>query len=167
VRNALPAIKAQLRQSGWTPTVRCWGGKRLDWGKEQIARAKKLGQLPQIVVVALGTNDMRWIDRSRTRARMSALVAQIGRDRTIFWVDTYAGNADRFTRSKQRWFNAEVRRLADRNPNMHVIPWGSRADRAGVRFVDGLHFRPRDYRYMAGLIAEELDRVAGTPASDG
>lgn len=167
IRNALPAVTSQLRQSGWTPTIRCWGGKRLDWGREQIARAKKLGNLPQIVVIALGTNDMRWIDRNVTRARMSALVKQIGPDRAIFWVDTYAGNADRFTRSKQRWFNAEVRRLADRNPQMHVIPWGSRASRAGVRFVDGLHFRPRDYRYMADLIVDELDRVVGAPAPAG
>jgi lysophospholipase L1-like esterase len=167
IRNALTAVKAQLRQSGWTPTIRCWGGKRLDWGRDQIARAKKLGNLPQIVVIALGTNDMRWIDRGRTRERMAALVRQLGPERTVFWVDTYAGNADRFTTTKQRWFNAEVRRLAQRNPRMHVIPWGSRASRAGVRFVDGLHFRPRDYRFMADLIVDEIDRVVEVPIPAG
>lgn len=167
IRNASSALKAQLRQSGWTPTVRCWGGKRLDWGREQIARARKLGNLPPVVVIALGTNDMRWIDRGRTRERMSALIRQIGPERTILWVDTYAGNADRFTRAKQKWFNAEVRRLAQRNPQMHVVPWGSRASRAGVRFVDGLHFRSRDYRFMADLIVDELDRVVGVPGTAG
>jgi hypothetical protein len=138
MRRAAPIVKAQLKKLGWTPTIRCWGGKRLDWGREQIARAKKLNQLPDNVVIALGTNDMRWIDRRVTRARMSAIVDQIGPKRNIYWVDTYAQNAERFTKAKQKWFNEEVRELARRNPNVHVVPFGSDAKASGVRFVDGL-----------------------------
>ena len=160
IRNAGSEVKAQLKNSGWTPTVRCWGGKRLDWGREQIARAKKLNQLPDNVVIALGTNDMRWIDRRVTRSRMAALVDQIGPKRNIYWVDTYAQNADRFTKAKQKWFNDEVQKLARKHPNVHVVPFGSGAKASGVRFVDGLHFRSVDYRSMAKLIAEELDKVA-------
>jgi hypothetical protein len=160
MRKAASAVKAQLKISGWTPTVRCWGGKRLDWGREQIARAKKLNQLPENVVIALGTNDMRWIDRRVTRSRMAALIDQIGPKRNIYWVDTYARNADRFTKDKQTWFNEEVRKLALKHPNVHVVPFGSGAKTSGVRFVDGLHFRAVDYRSMAKLIAEELDKVA-------
>ncbi len=165
VRKAASAVKTELKNSGWTPTVRCWGGKRLDWGKEQIARAKKLNQLPDNVVIALGTNDMRWIDRQVTRTRMAALIDQIGPKRNIYWVDTYARNADRFTKAKQTWFNEEVQKLARKHPNVHVVPFGSGAKTSGVRFVDGLHFRAVDYRSMAKLIAEELGKVAGATSS--
>jgi lysophospholipase L1-like esterase len=159
IRNAASEVKVQLKKSGWTPTVRCWGGKRLDWGRAQVARAKKLNQLPENVVIALGTNDMRWIDRRVTRSRMAALVDQIGPKRNIFWVETYAGNADRFSKSKQKWFNDEVRKLARKHPNVRVVPWESGARRSGVRFVDGLHYRGVDYRLMVKFIADELNSV--------
>ncbi len=164
IRNSASEVKFQLKKSGWTPTVRCWGGKRLDWGRAQVARAKKLNQLPENVVIALGTNDMRWIDRRVTRSRMAALVDQIGPKRNIFWVETYAGNADRFSKSKQKWFNDEVRKLARKHPNVRVVPWGSEARSSGVRFVDGLHYRAVDYRLMAKFIADELNSVL--PAAD-
>lgn len=160
MRKAAPIVKAQLKKSGWTPTVRCWGGKRLDWGREQIARAKKLNQLPKNVVIALGTNDMRWVDRRVTRERMTAIVDQIGPNRNIFWVDTYAQNAERFTKAKQKWFNEEVRKLARKYPNVHVVPFGSSAKSLGVKFVDGLHFRPVDYLTLGRLIVAELGSVA-------
>jgi len=160
IRKAASEVKAQLKRSGWTPTVRCWGGKRLDWGRAQVARAKKLNQLPENVVIALGTNDMRWIDRRVTRSRMADLIAQIGPKRNVFWVDTYAGNSDRFSKAKQNWFNSEVRKLARKHPNVHVVPWGSEAKSSGVRFVDGLHYRPVDYRFLAKLITGELDNVS-------
>ncbi len=35
-RNGRKPLKRALREDGWTPTVRCFGGKRLDWA---IARA--------------------------------------------------------------------------------------------------------------------------------
>lgn len=162
IRRAAPIVKAQLKNSGWTPTVRCWGGKRLDWGREQIARAKKLNQLPDNVVIALGTNDMRWVDRRVTRARMNALIEQLGPKRNIFWVDTYAQNADRFTKAKEKWFNDEVRKLARKHPNVRVVPFGSDAKSLGVKFVDGLHFRPVDYRTLGSLIVDGLGSVAAT-----
>lgn len=162
IRNSASALKSRLRESGWTPTIRCWGGKRLDWASEQVSRAKRLDQLPNIVVIALGTNDMRWINRSTTRARMDGLIKQLGPQRTIAWVDTYANNSDRFTTSKQKWFNKQVRRLARQHPNVHAVKWGAAAKRNDVRFVDGLHFRSQDYRLMADVLTDQVDRLAGT-----
>lgn len=145
-----------LRAKGWNPTIRCWGGTRLDWARDQIREAKRADQLPSLVVVALGTNDMRWIDRSRTRARMQSLVDAIGPQRRILWVDTYASGGDRFTKAKQRWFNNEVRRLARENPNVVVAPWGEFAKRAKVRFRDALHYNAAGERAWAGFVADAL-----------
>ena len=76
VREAKGVIVCGLRSSGWTPTIRCFGGKRLDWALGQIDRACAQGQLPEVVVIVMGTNDMRWIDPSTTRARMGRVARE-------------------------------------------------------------------------------------------
>ena len=35
-RNSRTILRKSLRKSGWNPTIRCFGGKRLDWGMSQI-----------------------------------------------------------------------------------------------------------------------------------
>lgn len=161
VRESRTKLMSLLRQSGWTPTVRCWGGKRLDWVSNQISRAKKLDQLPRTVVVVVGTNDMRWMSRPVTKVRMRQLVEQLGPRRTILWVNTYASGADHFTRPKERWFNRQLRKMARERDNMTIVNWSGIARARGVRFDDGLHYRPKGRRMMAEVIADALNRTAG------
>lgn len=154
-------LTRKLRHDGWTPTVRCFGGKRLDWAIAQAKRAKQIDQLPETVVVAIGTNDMRWIDRRITRDRMETLIDELGPGRTVLWVDTYASGGDRFTRPKERWFNRQVRQLAKKYPNVHRVDWGDYARESGVRFADALHYNAAGTRAWAARVADEVTRVAG------
>lgn len=163
-RNGREPLTRQLRRDGWTPTVRCFGGKRLDWAIAQAQRAKELGQLPQTVVIAIGTNDMRWIDRATTQARMRTLLKVLGKKRTVFWVDTYASGGDRFTRAKERWFNRQVRQLASQRDNVHLIDWGDYARANKVAFADALHYTSAGTRTWARRVADEVTRVAGAPS---
>jgi len=160
-RNARTPLTRKLRKSGWTPTVRCFGGKRLDWAIAQAKRAKEIDQLPDTVVIAIGTNDMRWIDRGTTKARMRQLLDVLGDKRTVLWVDTYASGGDRFTRSKEKWFNRQVKRLARDNDNLYRIVWGPYARKQGVRFADALHYNAAGERAWADRVVQVLNSRAG------
>ena len=166
VRESRTKLMTLLKQSGWTPTVRCWGGKRVDWVSDQISRAKKLDQLPNVVIVVVGTNDMRWMSRPQTKLRMRELVKQIGPQREILWVNTYSSGGDRFTRPKERWFNRQLRKVAREHANLTIVNWSGIARARGVRFEDGLHYRPKGRRIMAEVIADALNRTAGTGNSE-
>lgn len=159
-RNGRAPLKRKLRADGWTPTVRCFGGKRLDWAIAQAKRAKQLGQLPDTVVIAIGTNDMRWIDRRTTQARMKELMRVLGKKRTVLWVDTYASGGDRFTRSKEKWFNRQVKSLAQQRKNLHHVVWGNWARANDVRFADALHYTTSGTRTWAHRVADEVSRIA-------
>jgi len=159
-RNGRAPLKRQLRADGWTPTVRCFGGKRLDWAIAQAKRAKQLGQLPDTVVIAIGANDMRWIDRRTTQARMKELMRVLGKKRTVLWVDTYASGGDRFTRSKEKWFNRQVKSLAQQRENLHHVVWGNWARANDVPFADALHYTTSGTRTWAHRVADEVSRIA-------
>lgn len=164
-RNARKPLSRQLRKDGWTPTIRCFGGKRLDWAIAQAKRAKQINQLSDTVVIAIGTNDMRWIDRATTKARMRELIKVLGKQRTVFWVDTYASGGDRFTRDKERWFNRQVKQLAAEHENLHRIGWGNYARANGVRFADALHYTSAGERTWAKRVADQVTAIAGLPES--
>lgn len=161
-RNGRDALTRQLRQDGWTPTIRCFGGKRLDWAIAQAKRAKQIDQLPNTVVIAIGTNDMRWIDRDVTQARMRELLRVLGRERTVLWVDTYASGGDRFTRNKERWFNRQVKQLAAQRENVHRISWGNYARANGVQFADALHYTAAGSRTWAKRVTDRVSAIAGS-----
>lgn len=159
-RNGRQPLKKALRLDGWTPTVRCFGGKRLDWAIAQAKRAKQLDQLPDTVVIAIGTNDMRWIDRGTTASRMKELMKVLGKKRTVLWVDTYASGGDRFTRAKEKWFNRQVKELAADRKNLHHVVWGNWARRNDVPFADALHYTSSGTRTWAQRVASQVTRFA-------
>jgi len=152
----------ELRASGWTPTVRCWGGKRLDWASAQIARAKKLDQLPGVVVLAFGTNDMRWISRSVTEQRVEQVLDQLGPNRSVLWVNTLASpwGGDRFSRAKQRWFNRMLERVAKKHPNLQVLDWAAFGLANKVRFSSSLHLDARGNRLRAKFVTDQVNAIA-------
>lgn len=160
-RNGRRPLKQDLKADGWTPTVRCFGGKRLDWAIAQAKRAKQLDQLPDTVVIAIGTNDMRWIDRGTTRSRMRELMKVLGKKRTVLWVDTYASGGDRFTRAKEKWFNRQVKELAAERENLHHVVWGRYARSRDVPFADALHYTRSGTQTWAQRVADEVSRIAG------
>jgi len=153
-----------MRASGWTPTFRCWGSKRLDWGLAQVRRAKELDQLPGHVVMALGTNDISWESRSTNERRVREMLRLLGKQRQVLWLDvdtTYSN----FSIAAADWFNAMIRRVANEYPNVKVVPWKRTARTAGVKRPDGIHYGPDGYRLRAQTVVEALNAAARPSAS--
>ena len=144
-RESQGSLHKLLRKSGWNPTIRCFGGKRLDWALDQIRDQKSWRGMPDHVVIAMGTNDMRWIDRSVTEARIRAVIKALGPNRKVIWINTFGGNGDRFSKEKQRWFNTTLERIVSKRANVSVLPWDSIATRADVDLVDPLHYSRSGY----------------------
>jgi hypothetical protein len=163
-RDSREATLRQLRQDGWNPMIRCWGGKRMDWGVAQVKRARKLGQLPQTVVVALGTNDLWRAPTRATRASMGRLLDEIGPYRTVIWVNLHFDGGIAPSRKREQWFNEQLLREARDRPNLIVLDWADTARSQGVRTRDGVHYRTAGSRARARAIAEALR--ATLPADD-
>lgn len=158
-RESLEVMDRRLRASGWTPTFRCWGSKRLDWGLAQLARAKKLGQVPEHVIVALGTNDVSWVDPATTERRVRTMLDRLGEKRQVLWVDLDVAYSD-FSSRRADWFNGMIRRVAKDRPNVTVVPWERIARSAKAGRFDGIHYGPRGYRLRGQEIAKALDARA-------
>jgi lysophospholipase L1-like esterase len=161
-RDALPALERVLTRDGWNPTVRCWGGKRLDWGIDQVRRAKALDQLPDTVVLALGTNDMWRVAPRLTRTRIDQMLQALGPKRTVFWVNLHFDGGLAPSRAKETWFNNELVRQTKRRPNLTVIDWAGTARAAGVRTRDGVHYPVAGSQARAAAIATALADFATT-----
>jgi len=161
-RDALPALERALARDGWNPTVRCWGGKRLDWGISQVRRARALDQLPETVVLALGTNDMWRVSPSVTRKRMDQILNILGPKRTVLWVNLHFDGGIAPSRAKEAWFNDQLARQAKQRPNLTVIDWAGTARSAGVRTRDGVHYPVLGSRARAEAIAAALAESAAT-----
>lgn len=147
-----------MRTSGWTPTFRCWGSRRLDWGLAQVARARQLGQLPSVVMLALGTNDISWETPQTTERRVRLLLDRLGPKRQVIWVDLHLTRSA-WLNARADWFNAMIRRLADRRRNLTVVPWHRIARAHGIHGWDGIHYGPSGYRLRARTLIAALDAV--------
>lgn len=158
-RESRVATAKRLRASGWTPTFRCWGSRRLDWGIAQVRRAKELGQLPGVVVMALGTNDASWEPLATTQERVRTLMGILGPKRQVLWVDLDVDYSS-YSASRALWINDMIRREAASRENLTVVPWRriARAERAGR--YDGIHYGPAGYRLRAAVVAEAVDDLA-------
>jgi hypothetical protein len=154
-----------LRKSGWNPTVRCFGGKRLDWAISQVKAQRKWRGLPQTVIIAMGTNDVRWISGSVTKKRIYSLVDSLGPNRDILWVNAYGRNGDRFSKVKQVWLNKTLETVAKQRPNMAVMRWDQIASQAGIGFSSPIHYNKAGFRFRAEQVVAELNARFGSAPS--
>jgi lysophospholipase L1-like esterase len=145
-----------MRRHGWTPTFRCWGSRRLDWGIDQVVRSRRLGQLPGHVIVALGTNDISWETPETTERRVRTLLDRLGPSRTVLWVDLHLTRSA-WLDARAAWFNDLLRRLAKERPNLTVVGWHTVARAHGIRGWDGIHYGPYGYRLRAATVLRALD----------
>lgn len=159
-RDARPWITQALRADGWTPTIRCWGGKRLDWGISQARRARALKQLPNTVVIALGTNDMSYIDSNTTRRRVVEILDLLGPNRTVVWINTHFSGGVAPSRAREAWFNGLLVDQARERDNLVVLDWAQYARQNGVQSRDGVHYRPAGSRARAEALRAVLADVA-------
>jgi hypothetical protein len=147
-----------MHRSGWTPTFRCWGSKRLDWGLDQVARARDLRQLPQVVILALGTNDISWETPQTTERRVRQLIRELGPRRQVLWVDLHLTRSA-WLDARADWFNDLLHRLARTHRNLTVVSWHAMARAHGIRGWDGIHYGPSGYRLRAHTVLAALNEV--------
>jgi hypothetical protein len=155
-RESRTVMAKGMRGDGWTPTFRCWGSRRLDWGIDQVVRSRQLRQLPKHVIIALGTNDISWETPATTERRVRALLDRLGPHRTVLWVDLHLTRSA-WLDARAAWFNALLRRLEKQRPNLTVVDWHRVARANGIRGWDGIHYGPFGYRLRAQTVLRALD----------
>lgn len=169
IRDTRPQLEGALSEAGWVPTVRCWGAKGTDWGVTQVKRARQLKQLPDRVVVSLGTNDIWWLGVPMDVA-VDQMMRALGPKREVYWVNLWFGevgfaNYDRLPRPTKA--NRVLRAKAKEYPNLRIINFATAfrsAARAGkgVGWADGIHLNAAGYRLRTQLIVNALG-----PAGEG
>jgi hypothetical protein len=160
-RDSRSMLTKSLKASGWNPVIRCFGGKRIDWGMSQLRDQRKWEGIPQTVVIALGTNDMRWIDKRTTEVRIDKILDQLGPKRNVLWVNLYGSNGDRFSKSKQAWFNKTLKSIASKRPNVHVLPWATHAKAADIPMSGPLHYAHKGLVLRTKLTVGYLNTTFG------
>ncbi len=162
-RNTRQMLTKSLRASGWNPTIRCFGGKRIDWGMAQVKDQRQWKGLPDTIVIALGTNDMRWINRSITQQRIKQMLELIGPQKNVVWINTYGLNGDRFSKAKQSWFNKTLDSIAAKYPRVQVLPWAKIAKSSGVKFSGPLHYAHSGNKLRTAETVRFLNDLYGQP----
>jgi len=160
-RDSRTMLTKALKSSGWNPVIRCFGGKRIDWAMSQIRDQRAWKGVPKTVVLAVGINDMRWIERSTTRMRINKILNQLGPSRNVLWVNLYGSNGDRFSKSKQVWFNTTLKKIAAKRPNVHVVPWAKHAQAAKIPMSGPLHYAHKGLVLRTKLTVGHLNTTFG------
>ncbi len=123
------------------------GGRPTSEGVQVIEDLAQRGQLPDLLVVALGTNDS--VDPRTFGPRVQRIMALAG-NRPVVWV-----NIDK------PWveytLNAALELGSLLYPNLWVYDWNGVADRfPNLRLADGIHLTDGGYRLRAALIANHI-----------
>ena len=115
--------------------------KGLDYLKALDAR----GQLTSNVVISLGINS-----RFSTETGQ-ALIDYLGKNRTIYWVNTHA------EKGGTEAINSTIKQLADDNDNVTLIDWNSYATGHSDWFYsDGIHLKPKGRTGYATLVLKSV-----------
>lgn len=160
VRDSRASLERQLVRKGWLPSVRCWGAKGSDWGAEQVRMARAEGQLPDTVVVSLGTNDVWWLHIPMEIA-VDQMMAALGKRRTVYWVNLYFGPNGYDDLPKSYHANRILHAKAEQYPNLRIIEFAREykaaiASDARVGWVDGVHLNEYGYAVRSRIIAGAL-----------
>ena len=110
---------------------------------KQLDKKHKLGD---IVIIALGTNS-NFNSKSGQK-----LIDYLGKDRTIYWIDTYGKHLD-----IQKDVNNTIQRVVAANKNVQRIYWS----KEGVKhpdwfYQDGVHLNPHGEKKYARFIMQMI-----------
>lgn len=142
IRNSREMLETELTAAGWTPTVRCWGAMGTDWGVQQVERARELDQLPETVVVSLGTNDVWWLHVPMETA-IDQMMAALGPNRTVYWVNVWWNPAAYDDLPEPEPVNDVLIAKAEEYPNLIVVdiatPLAAALASGDAGWIDGVH----------------------------
>jgi hypothetical protein len=128
-----------------------------------IDAAQAMGQIGDVVIVALGSND--GIDPNEFHAWIDGLMQHLQSVRRVYWVNL---------RQFRDWVtaaNAEIDAAKARYPNLRIIDWWARATfDPGLVVDDGLHLSEFGQAAMGDLITSTLEayraeRAAASPGA--
>ena len=160
IRNSRAQLESKLTEAGWLPTVRCWGAMGGSWGVEQIHRARDLGQLPDSIVVSLGTNDIWWL-HVPLESTIDSMMAAIGPKRSVYWVNLWFGPSGYDDLPKPFAANRLLHDKVKEYPNLRIINFAEAfkaAEASGkpVGWEDGVHLNAAGNRLRVKAIVDAL-----------
>ena len=118
-------------------------------GIDVAKKMKKKGRLGDIVIISLGTNG------KFNPATGKKLINCIGKKRSIYWINTYGKNL-----SWQKEVNTAIQNLADKNENVHVIPWAKEAKNHPDWFYqDGTHLNTKGQDGFSRFIKKQFSNT--------
>lgn len=118
-------------------------------GIDVAKKMKKKGRLGDIVIISLGTNG------KFNPATGKKLINCIGKKRSIYWINTYGKNL-----SWQKEVNTAIQNLADKNKNVHVIPWAKEAKNHPDWFYqDGTHLNTKGQDGFSHFIKKQFSNT--------
>ena len=168
IRNSRTTLEKRATRKGWLPTTRCWGAKGTDWGLQQVLRAKQLKQLPDTVVVSLGTNDIWWLGLDLGRG-VDAMMQAIGPDREVYWVNLWFGPHSYDRLPTPYAANRLLRAKAKQYPNLTIVNFAKAfrdAEKRGVPvgWEDGVHLNAKGNSIRVTAILKAIGKpVAPEP----
>jgi lysophospholipase L1-like esterase len=155
------SLAAELRRVGWSDArIDALVARRIPAeaglhysGVRTVSALRAKGFDPDSYIVALGTNDVRFIALlgQSPEALVSAMLAAIGPGRRVLWVDVVQPDMPVAATS----FNHALDTAAAVHPEMIVYRWSSVAAAHPEWFApDGTHLNNAGYRARATLVAE-------------
>jgi hypothetical protein len=159
-RESRTELERRATEDGWLPTVRCWGAKGTDWGLQQVIRARQRKELPQTVVVSLGTNDIWWLGLDLGRG-VDALMAEIGPKREVYWVNLWFGPHSYDRLPTPHAANRLLRAKAKQYDNLNIVNFAKAFRKADARdpavgWEDGVHLNAAGNRVRVNAIMKAL-----------
>jgi lysophospholipase L1-like esterase len=143
---------------GWRIATSAYTGRHTDDG---VAEIVDRGNLPDVIVVSLGTND----DPSATASfagEVQRLLDVAGPSRCVVWANIvrppYAG-------ASYAGYNGVLDRLSLSRPNLTVVDWAAMVrSQPGLIASDGVHATPQGYAVRAQAIASAIASCGGVQA---
>lgn len=116
-------------------------------GLDVAKKLEKKGKLGNTVLIALGTNG------KFNEVTGQELIDYLGTERTIYWITAYGKKL-----SWQKEVNHTIAKLAQKNPNVHLIPWAKEAKKHPDWFYqDGTHLNTKGQKGFAEFIVTQTD----------
>lgn len=121
--------------------------RRVSQGLDIAKELDKNGQLGSTVIISLGTNG------NFNESTGQELIDYLGADRTIYWINAYGKSLD-----TQDDANRIIKKLTDKNDNVHLIPWAKEAKKHPDWFYqDGIHLNKEGQKGFAEFVSSAIE----------
>lgn len=149
-----------MEKAGWSGTVDALNGRYIYDGIPEIRKLAATQAVPNVVLVALGTNGKRCPPDTRKHL-IANMMSALGPDRTVIWVNaTWDPNV--FTHGPApSMVNAPLVAATRRYRNLHLVDWASQSRRlirnyGSIYQPDGVHLTTTGYRLRDAFICHQV-----------